>query len=36
MSSDIVLFIATKYFVFMLALFVPIITMWWLKRAIFD
>jgi len=30
------LLIGTKYMVFMLSLFVPLVGMWWLKRVIFD
>jgi len=35
-GDDLGLLIGTKYFIFMLALFVPIIGFWWIKRTIFD
>jgi len=35
-DGDIGLLIGTKYLLFLLALFVPISGLWWLKRTIFD
>lgn len=36
MDMSIALQIGTSYFGLMLALWVPIIAMWWIKRGIFD
>lgn len=35
-EASIGLLIGTKYMIFMLALFVPLIGIWWIKRVIFD